>query len=224
MYVDDETRLRVMRDAAQRALDLAQGQTLSAFLSDPPRQDAVAWSLSRLGQAAAKLTPEARAALGGALTARLLAIHAGLRRGDYAPDPSALWTAVAEDLPPLHAALAHLLAEAPPAPRPRGRAPTLAARLPLDRARLVACCERHPIRKLSLFGSALRDDFGPASDVDLLVEFEPGASPSLLDLAGLELELSAIVGRQVDLREPEELSAYFRQQVLDSAVVVYERR
>jgi hypothetical protein len=83
-------------------------------------------------------------------------------------------------------------------------------------------CKRNRIRKLSLFGSALRDDFRPDSDIDLLVEFQTGAAPSLIDLARMERELSAIIGgRKVDLRTPKELSRYFRDEVLSTASVQY---
>ena len=74
-----------------------------------------------------------------------------------------------------------------------------------------------------MFGSALRSDFGPESDVDLLVEFEPGRTPGLLGVAGMELDLSRMLGRKVDLRTPGDLSRYFRQQVIDEAQVQYER-
>jgi len=83
-------------------------------------------------------------------------------------------------------------------------------------------CKRNRIRKLSLFGSALRGDFREDSDIDLLVEFHSGEAPSLLDLARMERELSMIVGgRKVDLRTPEELSRYFREEVLSTASVQY---
>jgi predicted nucleotidyltransferase len=82
----------------------------------------------------------------------------------------------------------------------------------------------HHIRRLSLFGSVLREDFGPDSDVDVLVEFEPRQTIGLLRLAGMEIELSGILKRKVDLRTPAELSRYFRQQVLDSAEVQYAQR
>lgn len=72
-----------------------------------------------------------------------------------------------------------------------------------------------------LFGSVLRDDFGPDSDVDVLVEFRPGARVGLIKLAAMELELSAVLGHKVDVRTPAELSRYFRQEVLDSAEEVY---
>jgi len=82
-------------------------------------------------------------------------------------------------------------------------------------------CKRHHIRKLSFFGSVLRDDFKPESDVDVLVEFEPGEVVGLIRLAGMELELSEILGRKVDLRTPADLSRYFRDEVLQSAEVQY---
>jgi uncharacterized protein len=88
---------------------------------------------------------------------------------------------------------------------------------------IEAYCRKHHIRKLSLFGSVLREDFGPESDVDVLVEFDPGQVVGLLRLAGMEIELSGILKRKVDLRTPAELSRYFRQQVLDSAEVQYAR-
>lgn len=84
-------------------------------------------------------------------------------------------------------------------------------------------CQRHYIRKLSLFGSVLRDDFTPESDIDFLVEFEPEHIPGFIRLAGIEIELSEIVGRKADLRTAADLSAYFRQEVLDSAVIQYDK-
>ena len=94
-------------------------------------------------------------------------------------------------------------------------------KLRLPRNKLGAFCRRNHIRKMSLFGSALREDFGPESDVDILVEFEPGQSVGLIRLAGMEIELSDILGRKVDLRTPGDLSRYFRQEILDSAEVQY---
>ncbi len=83
-------------------------------------------------------------------------------------------------------------------------------------------CRRNHIRRLALFGSVLRADFSGESDVDVLVEFEPGHPVGLIRLAAMELELSEIVGRKVDLRTPADLSRYFRQDVLESAQVQYE--
>ncbi len=81
-------------------------------------------------------------------------------------------------------------------------------------------CRRHHIRKLSLFGSVLRDDFGPDSDVDVLVEFEPGRTPGLA-FFGMEIELSEILGRKVDLNTVGFLSPYFKDRVLAEAQIQY---
>ena len=89
---------------------------------------------------------------------------------------------------------------------------------------IVAFCQRHPIRRLSLFGSALRDDFTAESDVDFLVEFEPGAVITLLDMAGMEIDLTNIVGRKADLRTSQDLSRYFRDRVVRIAELQYERK
>lgn len=95
-------------------------------------------------------------------------------------------------------------------------------RVPLDREFLAGFCQRHRIRRLSLFGSALRDDFDPkASDIDLLVEFEPGARVSLFDVGGMIVELEDKLGCSVDLRTPRELSPYFRDEVVAGAELIY---
>jgi uncharacterized protein len=94
--------------------------------------------------------------------------------------------------------------------------------LDYDREVLAALCLRHNIRRLSLFGSVLKGTEGPASDLDLLVEFVPGREPGLLGLAGIQLELSQLfAGRTVDLRTPDDLSQYFREEVLRTAQVQY---
>jgi len=84
-------------------------------------------------------------------------------------------------------------------------------------------CERQPIKRLSIFGSFLRGDRRTDSDVDLLVEYMPGAPVGLLTMAGQEISFSEIVGKRVDLRTAEDLSRYFRQEVVDSAVLIYEK-
>ncbi|MCA3005618.1 MAG: nucleotidyltransferase family protein [Phycisphaerales bacterium] len=93
--------------------------------------------------------------------------------------------------------------------------------IPLPMDRIAEFCQRNGIRRLALFGSVLRDDFTPQSDVDVLVEFEPSARVSLFDLGGMSVELSQIFGRQVDLRTPEDLSRYFRGSVLREAMPLY---
>ncbi|NJN56540.1 MAG: nucleotidyltransferase family protein [Leptolyngbyaceae cyanobacterium SL_5_9] len=94
----------------------------------------------------------------------------------------------------------------------------------LDRTQLAEFCQTHGIRKLSLFGSILREDFNPdRSDVDFLVEFLPNATPGFFGLVGMENELSTMIGRKADLRTPQELSRYFRQEVMDEAMPQYEQ-
>ena len=92
----------------------------------------------------------------------------------------------------------------------------------LPKEQVAAFCRQHQILKLSLFGSVLREDFTPESDIDFLVEFLPEAKITYFDLARMERELSQILnGRKIDLRTIAELSPYFRQEVLATAVVQY---
>lgn len=88
---------------------------------------------------------------------------------------------------------------------------------------LQAMCEKNHILKLLFFGSVLRNDFRTDSDIDVLVEFEPGHQLTLFDLAGVQLELSKLFDRPVDVGTPSMLSPYIRDRVLDTAQVIYER-
>jgi predicted nucleotidyltransferase len=90
----------------------------------------------------------------------------------------------------------------------------------IDRRRIAEFCRRHHIRRLAFFGSVLRNDFGPESDVDVLIEFDPGHVPGLAFLS-MEEELAEILGRKVDLNTPGFLSPYFRDRVLAEAEVQY---
>jgi len=97
--------------------------------------------------------------------------------------------------------------------------------LSIQKAKVAAFCAEQHIQKLAVFGSALRQDFRPDSDVDILVEFDPAHTPGLLGIAKLERELSKLFGgRKIDLRTPEDLSRYFRQAVLDEAESQYAQR
>ena len=98
----------------------------------------------------------------------------------------------------------------------------MSAQIELDRARIGTFCRKHLIRKLSLFGSVLRDDFGPDSDVDVLVEFEPEARVGLITFGRIERELGELLGRKVDLNTAGFLSKYFRDEVLAEAEVEYD--
>ena len=90
--------------------------------------------------------------------------------------------------------------------------------------KIAEFCRKNHIRKFSFFGSVLRGDFGSDSDVDVLVEFFANLGPGLIGLSHMELELSGILGRKVDLRTPNELSRYFREEVVSSAQVEYAER
>ena len=95
-------------------------------------------------------------------------------------------------------------------------------RIRIPSEKITAFCRKHHIRKLALFGSVLRDDFRPDSDVDVLVDFEPGHIPGF-GFFGMQEKLSELLGRRVDLNTPGFLSRYFRDRVLRQAVVQYER-
>ena len=95
-------------------------------------------------------------------------------------------------------------------------------RISLPENAVADFCRRHHIVRLALFGSVLRDDFRPNSDIDVLVEFEPGYRLGLLTFCGMENELSDLLGRHVDLSTPSQLSPYFREEVLNAAETVYD--
>jgi predicted nucleotidyltransferase len=95
------------------------------------------------------------------------------------------------------------------------------AKIAIPGEKLAEFCKKYHIRKLSLFGSVISENFRQDSDVDVLVEFEIGQVVGLLRLAGMELELSEILGRKVDIRTPADLSRYFREEVVSSAEVQY---
>ena len=91
----------------------------------------------------------------------------------------------------------------------------------IDRERIAAFCMKHHLTRLALFGSVLTDRFAPDSDVDVLFDYHPEHIPSLFDVARMERELSEILGRKADMRTPEDLSRYFRDEVVRHAVVQY---
>ena len=96
--------------------------------------------------------------------------------------------------------------------------------IPIPQTEIAAFCRKNQIRKLSLFGSVLTGRFRSDSDVDVLVDFEPGHMPGLLGMARMERELGEILGRKIDLRTAGDLSRYFRNEVVSAAVPQYERR
>ena len=103
----------------------------------------------------------------------------------------------------------------------------MSARIDIPKEEITSFCLRNHIQRMALFGSVLRDDFTPESDVDVLVEFEPDARIGYIGLAGLEIELEKILGRKVDLHTFEGIERsrnwLRREDILSSAEAVYER-
>jgi len=91
----------------------------------------------------------------------------------------------------------------------------------ISQDKVVEFCQRNRIRTFSLFGSILREDFGPDSDVDVLVEFEPEARVGFMALGRMQRELAELLGRQVDLVPRDGLKPLIRDDVLSSAQVLY---
>jgi predicted nucleotidyltransferase len=96
-------------------------------------------------------------------------------------------------------------------------------RVNITKEQIADFCRRNHIRKFAFFGSVLRDDFGSDSDIDALVELEQGAPIGLFEMAEMEIELSEMIGRRVDLQTPQDISRYFRDKVVAEAEVLYER-
>jgi len=92
----------------------------------------------------------------------------------------------------------------------------------IPQEQIAEFCRRHGVKRQSLFGSILRDDFTPESDVDVLVEFEPGMTPGMFGFGQMILELRDIIGRDVDLRTPNDLSRYFRHEVIRNARLLHD--
>jgi predicted nucleotidyltransferase len=92
----------------------------------------------------------------------------------------------------------------------------------MPKGKVAEFCRKNHIKKLSVFGSAARGRLEPDSDIDLLVEFEKDHTPGLFSIVSMEIELTELLGRKVDLRTPEDLSQYFRAEVVQNAKVQYE--
>lgn len=103
----------------------------------------------------------------------------------------------------------------------RERSGAVGQKLDLDFGAIAQLCKTHGVRELSLFGSVLREDFGSHSDVDVLIQFEPGAEKGLLEYCRILEELEALFGRKVDLVTPDGLSPYLKDRILASRQVVY---
>jgi len=99
----------------------------------------------------------------------------------------------------------------------------MSVKIDIPKKKIAEFCRRNRIRKLAFFGSVLRDDFGPDSDVDVLVEFEPGARVGLITLSGMEIDLSGLLERKAEIHTVKGLNPYFRDEVLQAAEAQYEQ-
>ena len=99
----------------------------------------------------------------------------------------------------------------------------MGARISVPKEKIAEFCQRNHIRRLAFFGSVLRSDFGPESDIDVLVEFEMGARVGLITFAGMEIELGDLLGRRAEMHTVKGLNPYFRDEVLTVAEVQYEQ-
>ena len=97
----------------------------------------------------------------------------------------------------------------------------MTAKINIPKDQIPSFCQRNGISSLSLFGSVLRDDFRPDSDVDVLVEFKPGSTVGLITLAGIEIELSQLLNRKAEIHTPKGLNPLYRDDVLKLAEVQY---
>lgn len=95
-------------------------------------------------------------------------------------------------------------------------------KIAFSKSKIKTFCQKYHVKKFSFFGSVLTDRFGPESDIDVLVEFDPNAHPTYLLLVDMEDDLTQLFGRRTDVRTPNEISKYYRNQVLSEAKPVYE--
>lgn len=95
--------------------------------------------------------------------------------------------------------------------------------IPINEEKIDACCKKYHITYLALFGSILTSRFSPSSDVDILVKFDKGHVPGLFGIFDIQEELTAIVGREVDLKTPNSLNRYFRKEIISNAKVLYRQ-
>ena len=226
---DDTVYVAWARDHAGRALAKVRGVTRVDFIADDTRYLPVLVLLVRMSESAARVSGEYRKRHGGVPWSEIEGVKARVQPDPFTDDPEAGWQIAGGPLERWLAALDALVPEgfgeeptgASPTAGTRGAEGARRPRVKISRERLGDLCRRHGVRRLLLFGSALRDDFGPASDVDLLVEFEPGADPAWR-LASVEEEFSqAFGGHPVEMVEPECLDKYIRRRVLEQAEEIY---
>jgi len=233
---DDRVYVALIRDAARGASETVENMTRAEFLASEVAQGAVAFDIVRIVERVPKLSDGFKMAHSEVDWDELATLRAKTEPEFATIDAEAEWEAATALLPPIAAALDALLpagapwngtapeaaglAEAGPA-AVRDSAQPVPSALPIPRNELHALCQKLHVTRLRMFGSAVRDDFGPESDVDLLVEYEPGTNHPWGG-ASLGDEFSPLFsGRKVELGDPEHLNPYVRDGILAEAVEIY---
>lgn len=225
----DLVRLKIMRDEADKVVSVASYSPSPANQDDKLLDDALSFSVRRLGIMAERVSSEARN-LAPQIPWSLLiqTAHDVIERYDTF-DAKDAWSVATNVVPVVRSALERLIENTPSEAIEMNTASpvewdVVRERLGLSGDMIAEFCERHSIQKLSLFGSVLRDDFRADSDINVLVEFEPGKRLTFFDLGDAEQELSDLLGRQVDFVEKELLNEYIRDNVIASARDIWNQK
>ena len=229
-YHDEMVYAARARDFGARALAMAAGRTHDEFVAEELRYVPVLYNLQRMSEMAARTSESFRAEYNGVPWSEIAAVGEQVAPELFADDPEATWRIATGLLDDYVAALVAIVPsdlgqEAPDAEtdtRSAGdAAPRRVPRLSVPHDRLVELCRRYRVERLRFFGSVLRDDFGPESDVDVLVDFEAGVDIGM-EFFDLQEELGELLGgREVDLVTAGLLDKYVRDRVLRSAEDVY---
>lgn len=226
---DDMVYVARARDFGARALAMVTDLDHDDFVADDLKYVPVLHNLQRMSQMAERASGSFRAAHGGVAWSEIVAVGGQVAPGLFADDPEATWQIASGPLDDYVAQLdaivpvdfgrdevgteAHTL--------PQGVTSRPGSRLPVPHDRLAEICSRYHVQRLRFFGSVLRDDFGPQSDIDVLVDFEDGVDVGL-EFFDLQEELSELLGgREVDLVKSDLLDTYVRSRVLRTAEDVY---
>lgn len=227
MYIDDPTRLRTMLDECRRIMETTDGRTRLEMERDELLAPALISRVERLGRAAARVSAEVQRRHPGVdwtcyedLGTRLLEQYDRV-------DHDEIWEVATGKVPRLALNVEVILTEVLQTESEANQSTRNVEHhfdprsLPMPQEAIAELCHRHHVRRLSVFGSYARGEQKPESDIDLLVEFEPGRTPGLMTIVGMQYEMEGIVGAGVDLVLPAELSEYIRGRVLGEARAIY---
>ena len=232
---DDTLYVALMRDEVRGVLEAVEGRSREEFITDELRIGSAAFHFMRLAERPLKASAAFRAAHREIPWEDLAGIRDRVEPELFQEDAAVMWEIATGEFPALVDALEALL---PPDELWRYRKdddsdeelawpasePDVSPRVPMPMAALDEICRRYDVRRIRFCGSVLRDDFGPESDVDLLVEFEPGHTPGMMGVSRLQRALEVLLGggRSVDLRTYGDLSRYFRDEVRATARPVFD--